>query len=135
MLRTLTAAALTCAAVAAAPAVARADTPRPADAAVGWNQFLLDLQAAPNVQPATVHPTYELAIMHAAVYDAVVAIDSDGAPYLTSVRDQRGASATAAADAAAHDTLVALYPGLRPPIDQQYATLLGQLPAGRSRAE
>jgi membrane-associated phospholipid phosphatase len=64
----------------------------------------------------------------------VVAIDRDGAPYLAGVRGPHGASAPAAADAAAHDTLVALYPTLRSSIDQQYATLLAQLPPGRGQA-
>src|SRR3954452_1884332 len=138
-LRTLAAAAVRCAALAAAvPATSRAATApeRPSaplsDPAIAWNQFLLGLQATPGDQPATVHPTYELAIMHAAVYDAVVSIDRDAAPFLAGVRGERGAAA--AADAAAHDTLVALYPSLRSSIDQQYATLIGRLPPGRSQA-
>jgi hypothetical protein len=131
----LTAAALTCAVVASAPAVARADAPsRPADAAVAWNQFLLDLQAAPNVQPATVHPTYELAVMHAAIYDAVVSIDRSGRPYLGRVTAPRTASREAAADAAARDTLVALYPSQAAAIEQRYAGALAAVPAGRSRS-
>jgi hypothetical protein len=140
--RTLITTAVGCAAVAAAlPATSRAAAPavRPsaplADPSIAWNQFLLGVQATPGDQPATVHPTYELAIMHAAIYDAVVAIERDGAPYLAGVRGSHGASAAAAADAAAHDTLVALYPSLRPSIEQQYATLLGQLPSGRGQAE
>jgi hypothetical protein len=131
-----------CAAVATAlPATSRAAAPavRPpaplTDPSIAWNQFLLGVQATPGDQPATVHPTYELAITHAAIYDAVVAIERDGAPYLASVRGPHGASAAAAADAAAHDTLVALYPSLRPSIEQQYTTLLGQLPSGRGQAE
>src|SRR6201989_3665785 len=73
--------------------------------------------------------------MHAAIYDAVASIERDGAPYLASVRGPHGASAAAAADAAAHYTLVALYPNLRSSIDQQYMTLLGQLRSGRGQAE
>src|SRR3954469_14177657 len=141
-LRTLITTAVGCAAVAAAlPATSRAAAPavRPpaplADPSIAWNQFLLGVQATPGDQPATVHPTYELAIMHAAIYDAVVAIERDGAPYLAGVRGPHGASAAAAADAAGDDTLVALYPSLRPSIEQQYATLLGQLPSGRGQAE
>ena len=45
------------------------------------------------------------------------------------VHGPRGASAAAAADTAAHDTLVKLYPSLRASIDQQYAGLLAQLPS------
>src|SRR5205823_1228572 len=93
---TLTIAALGCAALVAALPAASTAAPdsrtarhaRPAaspDPVVAWNRFLLDLQATPGAQPATVHPTYELAIMHAAIYDAVVAIDHRAQPYLTRV--------------------------------------------------
>jgi hypothetical protein len=111
----------------AAPAAVAARHARPAaapDPVIAWNRFLLDLQAAPGAQPATVHPTYELAILHAAIYGAVVAIDPRGGH----------ASARAAADAAAHDTLVSLYPAQRPSVDAQYAAMLAQLPAARRTA-
>src|SRR5690348_7495723 len=137
MKRILTAAAVTCVALAALPALSQAampQTPRPASPVVEWNRFLLDLQATPGVQPATIHPTYELAIMHAAIYDAVVAIDRSGPPYLLRIPAPRGASAAAAADTAAHDTLVALYPSQKPAIDREYADTLDQLAGGRSRA-
>ena len=116
----------------AAPIATPAPAPNPsADPVVEWNQFLLDLQAAPGNQPATVHPTYELAIMHAAIYDAVVSIDRSATPYVAAVHAPHSASLAAAADAAAHDTLVALYPGFQPSIDQEYAGLLAQLLTGR----
>ena len=142
---TLTILALGCAAVAealpaagaAAPSARTAqDAPPTAsvDPVVAWNRFLVDLQAAPGVQPATVHPTYELAIVHAAIYDAVVSIDHSAAPYLTDVHGARSASTAAAADAAAHDTLLRLYPSQRPSVDAQYAAMLATLPAGRRRS-
>jgi PAP2 superfamily len=102
---------------------------------VDWNQFLLGIQATPGDQPATVHPTYELAIMHAAIYDAVVSIDHSATPYLTRVHGSRRASLAAAVDTAAHDTLVELYPNLRSSIDQQNAELLAQVPSGRHKAQ
>jgi PAP2 superfamily protein len=136
MRRILTAAAVACVAFAALPALSQAatQTARPASPVVEWNQFLLDLQATPGVQPATIHPTYELAIMHAAIYDAVVSIDRSGPPYLLRIPAPRGASAAAAADAAARDTLTALYPSQKPAIDHQYADALNRLPGGRGRA-
>jgi hypothetical protein len=137
MKRILTAAAVTCIALAALPALSQAATPqppRPTSPVVEWNRFLLDLQATPGVQPATIHPTYELAIMHAAIYDAVVAIDRSGPPYLLRLPAPRGASPAAAADAAAHDTLATLYPSQKPAIDQQYANALNELAGARSRA-
>ena len=63
--------------------------------------------------------------MHAAIYDAVVSIDHSATPYLTNVHGPRTASLAAAADTAAHDTLVALYPSLQAPIDQEYAGTAG----------
>jgi hypothetical protein len=99
------AAALACAASLAVPATSHASP------VVDWNRFVLGLQATAGVQPATVHPTYELAVVHEAIADAAVT-------------PARGASRTAAVDAAAHDTLVALYPAQRAEIDQQYATQL-----------
>jgi hypothetical protein len=131
--RTLAAAALSCLALAATPAVGQAAQPDPA---LDWNQFLLGVQAMPGVQPATVHPTYELAIMHAALADAVTSIDNSAQPYLASVRNApRNASTEAAADAAAHDTLVKLYPAQQAAIDQQYATALQRVPGGRARSQ
>jgi len=82
-LTTLAAAALGCSALAAAlPAVssaarqARAAQAAPpaattANPVVQWNRILLGIQATPGAQPATVHPTYGLALMHTAIYDAV----------------------------------------------------------------
>src|SRR3954465_13420307 len=134
---------MACAAVAAAPSTSRAQDARPANPVVDWNRFLLGIQATPGDQPATVHPTYELAILHAAIYDAVVSIDRSATPYLTPVHGPRtpsigaapfpprapgprSASTAAAADAAAHDPLDGLYPSLRASIDAQYAASLAQ---------
>jgi hypothetical protein len=94
-------------------------SPRPV---IDWNRFLLTLQATPGVQPATVHPTYELAVVHSAIHDAVV-----------SAERLHAASPEAAADAAAHDTLVKLYPAQQAAIDQQYATELASAPGGLRR--
>jgi hypothetical protein len=108
------AAALACAAFLAVPATSQASP------VVDWNRFLLGLQATAGVQPATVHPTYELAVMHEAIFDAV--------------GGTRDGSREAAADAAAHDTLVALYPAQRAQVDQEYAAQLA-LVGPRGRAE
>src|SRR5689334_10598987 len=133
MKRILTAAAVTCVALAALPAVSQAAAPlppRPASPVVEWNRFLLDLQATPGSQPTTLHHSYDLAIMHAAIYDAVVAIDRSAPPYLLRIPAPRSASAAAAADTAAHDTLAALYPSQKPAIDREYADALNQLAGG-----
>jgi membrane-associated phospholipid phosphatase len=105
------------------------------DPVVQWNRILLGIQATPGDQPVTVHPTYELAIMHAAIYDAVVSIDHSARPYLIRVKAPRKASRPAAADAAARDTLVDLYPSLQPAIDQNYVAMLAQIPAGARKSQ
>jgi hypothetical protein len=109
----LLAAALACAASLAVPATGQASP------VVDWNRFLLGLQATTGVQPATVHPTYELAVVHTAIRDAVAAPSG---------------SREAAADAAAHDTLVALYPAQRADIDREYATQLAHV-SGHGKAD
>jgi PAP2 superfamily protein len=105
------------------------------DPVLEWNRFALDLQSTPGNQPPTVHPTYELAIMHAAINDAIAAIDRDGTAYLTRVHSPRGASVDAAADAAAHGTLVRLYPSLAASIDQELARVRAQLPSDRQTTQ
>jgi hypothetical protein len=139
----LTLAALGSATLAALPATSGAATtaraaqneaPATVDPVIEWNRFLLNVQATPGDQPPTVHPTYELAMLHAAIHDAVVTIDHSGLPYLRRVHSVQGASVAAAADAAARDTLVRLYPSLRASIDQQYTALLARVPAGARKA-
>src|SRR5579864_7962388 len=49
---------------------------------VQWNRTLLVIVRTPGAQPATVHSTRSFAIMHAAIYDAVNAIDGTHKPYL-----------------------------------------------------
>jgi hypothetical protein len=132
----LLAAALPAASTAAAPTQAATAAPvvSSADPVINWNRFLLELQATPGAQPATVHATYELAVTHAAIYDAVVSIDHSAAPYLTTVRAPGQASIAAAADAAAHDTLVKLYPNERQSVDAQYTASLARVRAGRRKS-
>jgi membrane-associated phospholipid phosphatase len=112
-----------------------------ADSAVGsidevtqWNKTLLTIVRTPGAQPATVHPTRSFAIMHAAIYDAVNAIDATHKPYLVRVGHvSPHASQEAAAAAAAHETLVALYPAFQTALDQQYDQSLAQIPDGADK--
>src|SRR6202165_6308638 len=84
---------------------------QPVNQVLQWNKTLLAIVRTPGAQPATVHPTRSFAIMHAAIYDAVIAIDKTHKPYLVRLRGvSRSASQDAAAASAAHDVLVALYP-------------------------
>jgi hypothetical protein len=45
---------------------------------IACNRFLHGLQRLRARNPPAVHPTYDLAIMHAAIHDAIVSIDRSG---------------------------------------------------------
>src|ERR1700681_3115516 len=74
---------------------------------IAWNKELLHIVQTPGAQPTTVHPTRSYAILHAAIYDAVVSITRDAPAYLFSTPAPTTAGADAAAAEAGHDTLVA----------------------------
>ena len=102
---------------------------------VDWNQVLLSIVNTPGAQPASIQPTRNFAIVHAAIYDAVNAVDRSHEPYLISVRAPRGASETAAADAAAHTALVGLYPDQKGTIDAAYTAELAKVANGSSKED
>ena len=101
-----------------------------------WNRTLLVIVRTPGAQPATVHPTRSFAIMHAAIYDAVNAIDGTHTPYLVHFTDvSRSASQDAAAAVAAHEVLLTLYPHFQPQLDAQLLQALAQIPEGADKAQ
>src|ERR1700730_14812813 len=88
---------------------------------IQWNKALLAIVRTPGAQPATVHPTRSFAVMHAAMYDAVNAIDGTHDPYLVRLeRISPHASQDAAAASAAHEVLMAPYPAHQTAIDAQF---------------
>jgi membrane-associated phospholipid phosphatase len=100
---------------------------------IDWNQVLLSIVNTPGAQPANIQPTRNFAIVHAAIYDAVNAIDRTHQPYLIAIRAPRDASETAAADAAARTALVGLYPAQQTMIDTDYATELAKVADGPAK--
>src|SRR5437870_6017713 len=113
---------------AANPAPAMADATKPVSRVVQWNKTLLSIVRTAGAQPATIHPTRSFAIMHAAIYDAVNAIDGTHKPYLVRLSASHFASEEAAAAAAAHEVLVKLYPSFQAMLDTQFQQVLAQLP-------
>jgi hypothetical protein len=95
---------------------------------VQWNRTLLVIVRTAGAQPATIHPTRSFAIMHAAIYDAVNAIDRTHKPYAVRLRASHSASQEAAAAAAAHEVLVKLYPTFQATLDSQFQQARAQLP-------
>ena len=103
---------------------------------VQWNRTLLVIVRTAGAQPATVHPTRSFAILHAAIYDAVNAIDSTHKPYLVRLTGvSRFASQDAAAASAAHEVLVTLYPAFKTSLDSQLQQSLASIQDGADKAE
>lgn len=76
-----------------------------------------------------------LAIVQAAVFDAVNSLDASYRPYLTAVPVPSGASVSpdAAVASAAYRVLFALYPKQRAEIDAAFQSFMSQVPAGAER--
>jgi hypothetical protein len=105
------------------------------DEVTQWNKTLLTIVRTPAAQPTTVHPTRGFAIMHAAIYDAVNAIDATHKPYLVRIEHvSPRTSQEAAVAAAAHETLISLYPAFQTTLDQQFDQSLAQIPDGADKS-
>src|ERR1700736_2098337 len=64
---------------------------------VDWNKELVKIVNTPGAQPATIHPTRSFAILHVAIYNAVVSITGRGEPYLFALNAPSRARADVAA--------------------------------------
>jgi hypothetical protein len=107
---------------------------QPVNPVVQWNRTLLGIVRTSGAQPRTIHPTRSFAIMHAAIYDAVNAIAATHTPYAVSVSGVSPlASQDAAAAAAAHGVLVALYPAFQAQLDADLQESLAQVPDGSEK--
>jgi hypothetical protein len=106
------------------------------NAVIEWNRTLLVIVRTPGAQPPTIHSTRSFAMLHAAIFDAVNNIDRDFEPYAVRHPDvSRKASAQAAADQAAHDVLISLYPAFTTTLDSELQQDLAQIPYGRDKAD
>src|SRR2546423_8736915 len=109
---------------------------QPVNAVIEWNRTLLAIVRTPGAQPATIHSTRSFAILHAAIYDAVNNIEPRFSPYLVHLPDvPRSASKIAAADEAAHDVLVFLYPAFQVSLDTELQQDLALLPDNERKAQ
>ncbi|MEU6579053.1 vanadium-dependent haloperoxidase [Streptomyces sp. NPDC046805] len=82
-------------------------------------------------------PSAQVVIWHGfvslAVYNAVVGITGDYAPYKWQEREDSTASPEAAAATAAHDVLLTYFPASQPRLDSAYADSLAAIPAGPAK--
>src|ERR1700681_4884344 len=103
---------------------------------IEWNRTLLVILRTAGAQPSTIHSTRSFAILHASIFDAVNNIDGTYSPYLVRLSNiSRLASQPAAADQAAHDVLVALYPAFQTTLDAELQQDLAQIPEGQDKTD
>jgi hypothetical protein len=96
---------------------------------IEWNRTLLVIVRTPAAQPATIHSTRSFAILHAGIFDSVNNIVGRFTPYLVRLPDvSPHTSQVAAADQAAHDVLLALYPAFQTSLDGELQQDLAQIP-------
>lgn len=98
-------------------------------ALVDWNVIALRTTAAAPFDPPL--EARNLALVHTAIYDAVNSIRGRYRPYAVRVPVRKDASVVAAIAAAAHRTLVALYPTQAGALDQSYEESLAAVPDDR----
>ena len=93
-----------------------------------WNSAALDAIRAGSTAPPIA--SRSLAILHVSIYDAVNGIDRRHEPYLVPSAVPASASREAAASAAAHGTLVNLFPAAVSSFDALHAAILAGIPNG-----
>jgi hypothetical protein len=106
--------------------------PLRADEVLRWNRVATDAAARARTDPFTESRAF--AILHLAVHDAVNSVDRRYATYGPALPAPKGASAEAAVAAAAHDTLVELFPPARDVFDVQLREALSAIAEGPARS-
>jgi hypothetical protein len=91
-----------------------------------WNALMLDAIRADNSGPTL--SSRNLAILHAAVYDAVNSVERTHQPYRWQLDASAGTSAEAAAVAAGYEVMLNLYPGVQSRSDALYQGYIGGVP-------
>jgi len=101
------------------------------DSLLEWNAAAVRTTAAAAFNPPL--ESRNLALVHAAMFDAANAFSREYEPYAVSLRPPAGASLEAAVGAAAHDTLVQLYPEQAATLDSLSTESRRQMKAGQGR--
>ena len=99
---------------------------------IAWNEIALGAAVGTAKQPPP-QAIVTMALVQAAVYDAVVAIKGGYQPYLAGLESAPGASVDAAVAAAAHDVLVHYLPDQAADLDTAYAASLAAVADGDAK--
>src|SRR5262245_45725925 len=97
-----------------------------ADLVTDWNTIAISTVAGDSVNN---RQSRDMAMVHAAMFDAMNGIRAEYMPAMVSVHGKGYASREAAGAQAAHDVLVALFPAQQAALDANLAATLLQIPA------
>jgi hypothetical protein len=100
----------------------------PADVVTDWNQTAVKATEVAGLPPPP--QSRALAIVHAAIYDAINAIDRRHAVYAIDMKAPTGASMEASVAAAGHGILTRLFPGQQATLDAALSTSLAPIADG-----
>jgi membrane-associated phospholipid phosphatase len=103
-----------------------------ADVVTTWNAAALDAIRADRTPPPIA--SRALAILHVSIYDAVNGIDRASEAYFVQSAVPASASKDAAANAAGHAVLVALFPAHASSFDALHSTILAATPNGPQKS-
>src|SRR5262245_34933060 len=96
-----------------------------ADVVTDWNTVAVSTVSADTVAN---RQSRDMAMVHAAMFDAMNAIRPFYTPAMVSIRARGYASREAAAAEAAHDVLLALFPARQANLDAELGASLAQIP-------
>ncbi|MEG3984976.1 chemotaxis protein CheB [Microcoleus sp. D3_18a_C4] len=100
---------------------------------IEWNGVLLNAVRTASTAPPLA--SRNMAMVHAAIYDAVNSISKKYTPYLVEIDPPAGTSAEAATAAAAHGVLVKVYPAQAATFNEVYASSLAKIPEGKAKQD
>jgi hypothetical protein len=103
------------------------------DVILRWNDVALDAIREEKTPPPIA--AHHLALMHVAIYDALCALEPGHELFAIEAKEQRRGSPEAAAAAAAHQTLTAIYPKRKAAFDRALAESLAWVPNGPAKNE
>ena len=100
---------------------------------IKWNGVMLNAVRTGNTAPPLA--SRNMAMVHAAIYDAVNSISKKYTPYLVEIDPPAGTSAEAATAAAAHRVLVSVYPAQAATFDEAYPSSLAKITDGKAKQD
>jgi len=104
-----------------------------ANPVIEWNGVMLNAVRTASTPPPLA--SRNMAMVHAAIYDAVNSISKKYTPYLVEIDPPAGTSAEAATAAAAYGVLRLLYPAQGATFDEAYASSLTKITDGKAKQD